>query len=226
MSLVPNGSPYQPHRHLLPNSTGGAEAFAPFLKSYFDTLAYKHTDPPTLRTMYTAHFPDAAAKVDWERWLNAPGLPAEKPQFDGSRVTEAKALAERIIAGGAPAPADVEGWTTSAHIVLLEVLEAHAANQPLPEAQLEALGTAYAYNTTKNAEIRMRFDLLGLRSAREANITDALDLATSQGRMKFTRVLFKALKPVALDRARDAFRANEQKFHPICAKMVAKDLEV
>ncbi len=43
---------------------------------------------------------------------------------------------------------------------------------------------------------RLCFDLMGIKSRREKNIADALDFATSQGRMKYTRPLFKAVKGV------------------------------
>ena len=81
---------------------GGDGAFGPFLKAYFDDLAYGHTDPPMLRDRYTAAFPEAAAQVDWDHWFLAPGFPAEKPAYDNSGVEQANALARRLLDGASP----------------------------------------------------------------------------------------------------------------------------
>eukprot|EP00667_Euglena_gracilis_P005464 EG_transcript_5497 len=211
----------------LEDLAGGPEPFGAFLKHYFDTLAYGYTDPEVLRAMYTQRFPTAAEAVFWEFWLTAPGLPKHKPQFNTIRVEQAKALGDRILNGEAVIqPDDVAGWTCAVHMVLLDYLRGKAEGQPLPLEQLDRLGDAYGYDKATNAEIQMRFALLGLLSRRPKSIDDALALATSQGRMKYTRPLFRAVKVVDFRRAEAAFLANEARFHPICAKNVRRDLDL
>lgn len=48
--------------------------------------------------------------------------------------------------------------------------------------------------------------------------------ATEQGRMKFTRTLYRELNKVAPQLAKDTFAAHRANYHSICAKMVARDL--
>ncbi len=57
-------------------------------------------------------------------------------------------------------------------------------------------------------------------------VANALDFATTQGRMKFTRPLYKELfkSPMARQLALDTFQAHAACYHPICRKMVAADL--
>jgi hypothetical protein len=50
--------------------------------------------------------------------------------------------------------------------------------------------------------------------------------ATEQGRMKFTRTLYRELNKVAPQLAKDTFAAHRANYHSICAKMVARDLGV
>lgn len=51
---------------------------------------------------------------------------------------------------------------------------------------------------------------------------------TSQGRMKFVRPLYRALheSKMGKDLAVDAFLKNKDFYHPICAKMIASDLQL
>lgn len=57
-------------------------------------------------------------------------------------------------------------------------------------------------------------------------MSNALDLATTQGRMKFTRPLYKELfkSPMAQTLAVETFTRTAAFYHPICRKMVAADL--
>ena len=49
----------------------------------------------------------------------------------------------------------------------------------------------YAFSEVKNSEIRFRWLRLCLRAHVESAIDAALKMATEQGRMKFTRPLFR-----------------------------------
>ena len=55
---------------------------------------------------------------------------------------------------------------------------------------------------------------------------EAVKLATEQGRMKYTRPMYKELFKVDKNLAIETFSANRNKYHPICAKMVARDLSL
>ena len=58
----------------------------------------------------------------------------------------------------------------------------------------------------------------------------AVDFVTCQGRMKFVRPLYRALRDSPCAGAKDTavrtFVANADFYHPICRKMVASDLGV
>lgn len=49
----------------------------------------------------------------------------------------------------------------------------------------------------------------------------------AQGRMKYVRPLFRALNQSGFsEAAREIFGAAREQYHPVCAKMVARDLGV
>jgi len=55
-------------------------------------------------------------------------------------------------------------------------------------------------------------------------IVPAIRLATEQGRMKFTRPMYRELARVDKNLAIETFLKHRDIYHPICAKMVARDL--
>ena len=59
-------------------------------------------------------------------------------------------------------------------------------------------------------------------------IPAVVQFATEQGRMKFTRPLYRMLyqSQMGRDVAVATFVEHRNSYHPICAKMVARDLEL
>ena len=62
---------------------------------------------------------------------------------------------------------------------------------PLSAKKIARMEKLYGFNAVKNAEIRFRWLRLGLRARLEETIPRALEFATEQGRMKFTRPIFR-----------------------------------
>ncbi|KAG8836286.1 hypothetical protein FRC17_007436 [Serendipita sp. 399] len=123
---------------------------------------------------------------------------------------------------------DVEGWNTNQLIVFLEKLE---TLEPLPSSHVHALTNLYGFNTTKNAEVGLRWFEVALISPAAKDFAQSaadwvVDPTSLKGRMKFCRPLFKALYKVDPNLAVKTFEANKTAFHPIARRMIAKDLNV
>ena len=172
------------------------------------------------------------AKVAWDSWLYAPGMPPVTPQFDDSLAKEAIDVAERWIKGAA-VPAGDEAWgsfSTTQRIILLD----RVLDDGTTPSMVQAMDSAYRLLESGNSELHFRFLMLALAAGEDgadaaffAIVKEkAVGMATSQGRMKFTRPLFKALFQVDKSLAQQTFTANAASYHPICRKMVAKDLEL
>jgi leukotriene-A4 hydrolase len=63
--------------------------------------------------------------------------------------------------------------------------------EPISHEKLESLGQIYKFGQTQNAEILFRWLRLGLKARWPAVIQPALKFVTDQGRMKFTRPIYK-----------------------------------
>jgi len=87
------------------------------------------------------------------------------------------------------------------------------------------MGKTYSLYHTKNVELSSRYFEIGLAAKDESVYQPTAELLGKVGRMKFVRVLYRAL--VAVDRklAEDTFEKNKNFYHPICRTMVEKDLK-
>ena len=222
----------------------GAEAFEAFARAYVDHFKFKTLTSADFRTFFMewcrAREVDASA-VDWDAWLEQPGMPPVTNSFSNELGAACSALGDRWLApasegepketiGGAR-PADVEGWSSGQLIALLEhmlekVGDADAVPPPPLASRLASLDALYKLSASRNAEVRFRWQRLCIKMRAGFIVPQVVDFLKSQGRMKFTRPLFRDLfawpeqKHVALE----TFTAWAENYHPICRQMVSKDL--
>lgn len=200
-----------------------------------------------LQASYTSAFPIAAATIDWDAWLHAPGLP---PGFEAATAAvrshhavaaadaAAVAWAQAAAAGDAavppatPSPADVASWSSETTAYFLDALADALAEGgeggnawPLPLSLASALGTTFHLDAATAPEVRATYLCLAAPSGHGAAVDGAEAMAREQGRMKYSRPLLRALAAADPDRARAVFGEVRGKLHPICEKMVAGDLK-
>lgn len=232
---------------LLEKLVGGDAVFTPFLKAYFAHFGGKTVNSESMRDYFLEYFRGKAetdpridqalkgpiAQLDWEKLFRAPGMPDFIPPCDAAPLEEARKLADRWVKAGGDRMAlqafnskDVEGWSTTKLIAFLDNLlsDTEDGGGSLPAASCERMAECYSF-LKANCELRFRFLRLALGAKWAGAVDAAVDLATSQGRMKFTRPMYRALKSYDTDLARKTFAKHRTGYHPICSKMVAKDLE-
>jgi leukotriene-A4 hydrolase len=66
---------------------------------------------------------------------------------------------------------------------------------------------------------------LALKVAQPEFLRDVEAMLSQQGRMKFTRPLYRGLAAVDRARALAVFAENASSYHPVCARMVQKDFD-
>jgi len=230
---------------------GGEKNFQPFVKAYFKHFAGKALTSQTMRDFFLEYFQEQAksnaeikaaldgpiAKLDWEKIWHAPGMPDWTPEADASLLKASSDLAARWAkagkAGGDAAALasfsakDIEGWTSTKQCNFLDDLlsEDETGGGDLTAEACQRMQECYGF-LTGNCELRIRFLRLALAAKWDGAREAAVDLATSQGRMKFTRPMYRALKAYDPVLARETFLKFRSTYHPICSKMVAKDLEI
>uniref|UniRef100_A0A8D0HC62 Leukotriene A-4 hydrolase n=1 Tax=Sphenodon punctatus TaxID=8508 RepID=A0A8D0HC62_SPHPU len=107
----------------------------------------------------------------------------------------------------------------------------HSPGMPpssLPVSHVKRMQEVYNFNSVNNSEIRFRWLRLCIQAKWEEAIPLALKMATEQGRMKFTRPLFRDLYNFEKSReqAVNTFLQHRASMHPVTAMLVGKDLKV
>jgi leukotriene-A4 hydrolase len=197
---------------------------------------YKTVTSTQFKEFFIAHFsaiPSTASKlaeIDWQAWFYGPGMPS-KPAFDTTLSAASEALATKWLHysdATAFSSQDVAPWTSTQVVAMLESLleQCHYRHQYLDPAVCQVLGDTYKLTSTKNAEIRMRYQTLCIRSEAAFILPAVEAFLKEQGRMKYVRPLFRDLLKSKFGRAaaKRVFDEAKHSYHPICAKMVEKDL--
>uniref|UniRef100_A0A8B9GUY3 Leukotriene A-4 hydrolase n=1 Tax=Astyanax mexicanus TaxID=7994 RepID=A0A8B9GUY3_ASTMX len=184
---------------------GGPEVFMGFVKSYIQMFAYSSVTTEQWKDYLFTYFKDKVDilnKVDWNGWMHTPGMPPFKPH-----------------------EADIK--QLSSH-QLIEFLALLLLQDPLPTSHVKRMQEVYKFNSINNSEIRCRWLRLCVKSEWEDAVPLALKMATEQGRMKFTRPLFRDVYNFAKfrDEAVKVFKEHRNEMHSVTAMLVAKDLKV
>ena len=117
--------------------------------------------------------------------------------------------------------------------LLVAFLERLQTSPPLPSLLVNHLGTVYKFSASPNAEIRFRFYQVALADpssvAAKAFAVEAANWVVGKdgsgvikGRMKFCRPVFRAVRKVDEDLAKQVFEPSKYAFHPIARKMIEK----
>jgi leukotriene-A4 hydrolase len=147
--------------------------------------------------------------------------------FDLTLANASIALAKQIGLSSADMGAiktAFEQFSTGQKMVFLDTL---LSSDPIPHEKLAAIDKLFALSASANTEIRFRWYQLCLRAKYEQVFDGAVALLTEQGRMKFTRPLYRSLNgcsEAGMRLARETFQRHQRFYHPICAQLVAKDL--
>ncbi|KAL7882699.1 hypothetical protein SRHO_G00003570 [Serrasalmus rhombeus] len=212
---------------------GGPEVFMGFVKSYTQLFAYRSVTTKEWKDYLFTYFKDKLDilnKVDWNGWMYTPGMPPVKPQYDTTLADACIALAQRWQNAK---DADLSGFSEadikqlSSH-QLIEFLALLLLEDPLPQSHVKRMQEVYNFNSIKNSEIRCRWLRLCVKAKWEEAVPLALKMATEQGRLKFTRPLFRDV--YNFDKFRDVavklFKEHRDAMHPVTATLVSKDLKV
>ncbi|CAL1568242.1 unnamed protein product [Knipowitschia caucasica] len=212
---------------------GGPEVFMEFVKSYIQMFAYSSATTDQWKDYLFSYFKDKVdilKKVDWNAWMYTPGMPPVKPQYDTTLANACITLSQKWIKAKEQ---DLGGFNVSditalSSHQLIEFLSLLLQESPLPLTHVKKMQDLYNLNSFMNSEIRFRWLRLCVRSKWEEMVPVALKMATEQGRLKFTRPLFREV--YALEKYRDeavqVFIGHRAAMHPVTAGLVAKDLKV
>jgi len=210
----------------------GKETFESFFQTYIKQFANKTLTSNDFKDFFMSQFADHEAMegFDWDKWFYEAGMPPEEPNFDRTLAMKAETLAEAWVAidrkGEAVPNDDITVWTSNQKICFLDTLQTLTSDTALKVSTVNSLHKEYGFAESQNSEILFRYCQLALAAQDESMLHVVLKFVTSQGRMKFTRPLYRTLfaSPKWRGVAKAAFLEHKDFYHPICAKMVANDL--
>lgn len=218
----------------LENLLGGPEVFEPFLKSYLNTFKYKSIVTDDFKDYLYKYFSDKTKlldSVDWNAWFYTPGMPPVIPNYDKSLAMPCIELAEKWFSWDETTVSpfnkkDIEILNPLQKISFFAQLRSSSTNLSLKK--LEIMQDIYDVDSIKNAEIRFLWLRLCIKSHWKSKISEALDFATEQGRMKFVRPIFRDLYnwEEVRQAAIDTYLKKKNKMMYVTAHMVAKDLHL
>ena len=213
----------------------GTPAFEAFFKAYVQHFKSTTLTSEDFKSFFTDYFKGVQAvikDVDWEAWLYGCGMPPEDIKFNRSLAEASEILAKEWLTfdrdGGNAPTTDIESWSSNQITCFLDALQVLTEKQPLQLSTLKNLDNLYSFSQTQNSEILFRFCQLSIASEDDSMLMVILYFITSQGRMKFTRPLYRALFASKMGKAIavEAFLQNKDFYHPICVKMIASDLSI
>uniref|UniRef100_A0A9J8D1U6 Leukotriene A-4 hydrolase n=1 Tax=Cyprinus carpio carpio TaxID=630221 RepID=A0A9J8D1U6_CYPCA len=212
---------------------GGPEVFMGFVKSYIQLFAYGSVTTEEWKNYLFTYFKDKVDilnKVDWNGWMHTPGMPPVKPQYDTTMADACTALCQRWVKAkeedlASFTEADVKKLNSPQ---LIEFVALLLQEEPLPLSHVKKMQEVYQLNSVKNTEVRFRWLRICVRAHWEEAVPLALKMATEQGRMKFTRPLFREVYNFSKysDEAVKTFKEHRAALHPVTAMLVAKDLKI
>ena len=205
----------------------GKEKFELFIIEFFNHFAFKTVSSEMLRDFASSNFPQLV-DIDWDSWFHTPGMPCYKPPVDPAAIEEAQALANKWAENPARVVSPDEAravssqWPSGKKCIFINALLSCA--EKLNNQAISTMSKEYKFLNT-NCEVRCSYVSLMLRVGEiESGSREAIKLATEQGRMKFTRPMYRELARVNKPLAIETFQTHRSMYHPICAKMVARDL--
>lgn len=200
----------------------GRTLFDPWLRGYFDHFAFQSITSEQFRehlqrTLVDRH-PGRVTMEEVDRWLYAPGVPADAPRAESRRfsVVDSARLAW-LGSQKLPVPALTSQWSTQEWAHLLEGLTG-----PLSHDQLRQLDQAYRFTGTANGEIAMRWYPLTVRNGYAQARPEMARFLTRVGRRKLIMPIYEALAQSAdgLRFAEQVFAEARPGYHPITAASV------
>ena len=181
---------------------GGKTHFEPFFKSYVAHFQYRSIvsqDFVDYLMEYFKNSPDVIDrldKVDWGTWFHTPGMPCIIPKYDTSLATCCTDLCKKWCDWNSSGCKDPYSFSTDDLKLFSpsqteEFLAELLIIDPLNMKAIDVMRRLYSFDSVRNSEIKFRWLRLCLRAHVKESIDPAIEFATSQGRMKFVRPLFR-----------------------------------
>ncbi|PVU88520.1 hypothetical protein BB561_005803 [Smittium simulii] len=216
------------------------EVWQGFYKHYIHTFSGKSIDTDDFKNLLYSYVEKVAGSegikkldsVDWEAWLYKPGMPPVTNDFDKTPQVAPMNLANKWHEADTKQDFSCltkdEYTSLSTHQKLVFFSELKSKSSTLSPSALDTIDSMYSLNYNKNFEIRAAWLYVALAARHKPVFNAAVSMLEDQGRMKFTRPIYRLLAACkdegGEEIAKVTFLRLEDSYHPICARLVKKDL--
>ncbi|CAL8090962.1 unnamed protein product [Calicophoron daubneyi] len=206
----------------------GKEKMMDWLKAYVKWFAGCAVDTPTWLEFLESHLGPAVKGEDMqlEKWFDGCGMPPWEPKFDADRPIEQCEELIKLFQSVTPTTdlqSKWEGITSTQRELTLRRLN---KQPPLPAENLRIIDSMLQLSKQNNAEIRCEWSLLCIRSRYLDALDSCFEFLNSQGRMRYTRPLYRALNEwtEVRERVHANFRSCCPHMHRTTMMLVQQDL--
>lgn len=195
----------------------GRDRLDDYLRSYFDRYAFQPMTTQAFLADFRQHVVRGdsllAERLMLDQWAYEPGIPANAraPQAEG--FSEIPDYVAAFLAGGPAAAAPWEHWNTMQRQRYLQTLP-----RVLPAERLQELQTNLGLDNIGNMEVRFDWLMLAVRNSYTPSEHAVETFLTTQGRGKFIRPIYAALRDQGewgRDVATRVYARARPTYHPI-----------
>uniref|UniRef100_A0A914UHH6 Peptidase M1 leukotriene A4 hydrolase/aminopeptidase C-terminal domain-containing protein n=1 Tax=Plectus sambesii TaxID=2011161 RepID=A0A914UHH6_9BILA len=216
----------------LEEKLGGAAVFDPFLRAYIQHFMYQTIDTEQWKEFFFEYFKDkqdVLNTIDFDAWLNKPGMPPVKPNYDNSLAEKCVELRD---AWWQASESDIDKLDVNAFNSFMPLQKIEFLNlmfttpEPLPHYKLDHLEAVYKMADSHNCEMLFLWIRIGIRARWPKIINKAIEFITTVGRLKLCRPVYRDLHAWedTADLAKETYLRNKKYMHSKTAEMIAKDL--
>jgi len=204
----------------------GRRAFDAFLKSWFDSHAFKAATTADFRDFLLGNLvssqPDAASIPEIDDWLHGEGLPQSLTAPTSSAFDKVEEQQAQWLSGSAPAPSiPAGGWTTQEWLHFINELPNNLAAD-----RMAGLDAAFNLTRNGNAEIAFAWYMKAVKAHYSPAMPAIADFLGRVGRGKFIYPLYEELsKQGERAFAERTFESSRPLYHPIAQRRVEELLQ-
>jgi len=208
----------------LETKVGGKEAMQRWLNSYFKQFRTGSVTVEQMKAHFLSYFGNTEkvdksvlSAIDWDTWLNAPGLPAFDPRsiLDKTLSENCDILAKkwRDDGGRGCEATDLQSLKSRQIMYFLDVLLTTA--MPMKHDALEKMESLYKLSSSRNVEMAFRWLMLCVKSRYTKIFPDVAHFLSKHGRGLYVKPLYKALHEVDQAVASKIFKDNRHFYHSV-----------
>jgi len=172
--------------------TVGRERWDAYLRDYFERNAFRSMTTERfledLRAKLLSSVPGAEEKIQIEKWIRGPGIPANVPSVKSDAFQKVEEQVGAFEKGAAASSLKTKGWSTHEWIHFLRHLP-----KTLTQKQMEDLDRAFKFNGTGNSEILHEWLMQAIAHGYEPAYGSLEKFLQRQGRRKFLKPLYQKL---------------------------------